>query len=256
MKLKGSVKNKIFLAIWIFFFILFVALGFWQLQRYHWKKNLLAEYQARQSIILSADSLGKPPEELIYYNLQLTGRLAMDKSLYWQNRYEGETYGYHLLTPLWLEHQKAYVILDRGFVETPLNLQQLRALAEDQVQQRVVGLVYYPDRAGFMLGPDLSKDASGHQFTQGLDFKALSRLLQGKVYPFIVYLQSPADPGLKRFWQEACPKDSDTSVCTRQEQGLFANIMPASRHLGYAVQWFAMALTLAIAVLLSFLRRR
>jgi surfeit locus 1 family protein len=243
-------KTTLWLSLWLFFLILFVILGFWQLQRYHWKKELLATYQQRIiATPLSITALDKLPAELLYYRVQVTGEAKPTQTLYWQNRYYHDHYGYHVLTPLWIAETKKYLIVDRGFIEQLPNSKDSDLW---QGEKTISGIVYYPDKTGFILGKPLSKNIQGQSLVQKLDFSLLSKTLQAPVYPFIVYIQSPIEQDKRYSWPLSVQK---FDVSRRQDTPFFANIIPPSRHLGYAVQWFAMALVLAIAIIVSWFKR-
>ena len=243
-------KSTLWLSLWLFFFILFVILGFWQLHRYHWKKQLLATYQHRITATpLSIPALDKAPAELLYYRVRVTGEVKPAQTLYWQNCYYHDHYGYHVLTPLWIAETKKYLIIDRGFIDELPNPHS-QDLWHDKMT--ISGILYYPDKTGFILGQPISKNNNGQNLVQKLDFSLLSQRLQAPVYPFIVYIQSPTEQDKRYSWPLSVQKFSDF---TRQDTSFFANIIPPSRHLGYAVQWFAMALVLAIAIIISWFKR-
>ncbi|MBY0378198.1 MAG: SURF1 family protein [Gammaproteobacteria bacterium] len=239
-------KSRLWLLLWLFFIILFTYLGFWQLHRYYWKKDLIRRYEQRiQTKPLTLAQLQQPADTLLYHRVQISGEIGPKANVYWQNRYYRDTYGYHVLTPLWIKATQRYLLIDRGFVA-----QLPAATQKDPLKgmQTVTGIVYYPDRLGFILGADVSSNAAGQMLTQSLNFKALSKALEAPIYPFVLYVQSPIEADKRYSWPLYVQKMSENR---RQTETFFGTILPPSRHMGYAVQWFAMALVLTIAVVVS-----
>lgn len=244
-------KSYAWLSLWLFFIALFVCLGFWQLQRYHWKKELIAHYTTRiQKAPLSLNQLQWPRERLLYYRVQISGNIGQKPNVYWQNRYYHDTYGYHLLTPVWISASQKYLLVDRGFIS---KLPEVNARDPLEGKQTITGIIYYPDKAGFILGSVTSSNTEGQILVQNLNFSIIAQTLKAPVYPFIVYLQSPLEADKGHSWplsDQKIPKNN------RQELSFFGTITPPSRHLGYAVQWFVMALVLAVLVGVSWFKSR
>ena len=228
---------------------LFVCLGFWQLQRYHWKKELIRDYTTRiQKAPLSLNQLQWPRERLLYYRVQISGDIGQKPNLYWQNRYYQDRYGYHVLTPLWVASTHKYLLVDRGFISTLPKVNKIDPLKGEQT---ITGIIYYPDKAGFILGSAYSRNAAGQMLVQTLNFSAIAQTLKASVYPFILYVQSPLEADKGYSWPLSEQKIAQNN---RQELSFFGTITLPSRHLGYAVQWFAMALVLAILVGVSWFK--
>ena len=82
----------------------------------------------------------------------------------------------------------------------------------------------------FILGPNILQPNLKPLVIQRINLKELSAFEHWQLYPFIVRLDQADPHGFLRNWQ------------------LF-NILP-ERHMAYAVQWFVMALVLAIAYLM------
>ncbi|HLF66727.1 MAG TPA: SURF1 family cytochrome oxidase biogenesis protein, partial [Gammaproteobacteria bacterium] len=88
------------------------------------------------------------------------------------------------------------------------------------------GLINYPSAYRFILGENLSVDPDGVVKIQHIDISLLSQQFQQPFYPYILLLDAKSPAGFVRDWQ--------------------IKTLPPSKHLGYAVQWFALALTLII----------
>ena len=244
-----KLKSYCWLSLWLFFIALFIGLGFWQLQRYHWKKNLITTYETRmQAPLLNVQQLQVPKEKLLYHRLQAVGEIGRKPNLYWQNRYYQDMYGYHLLTPVWIPASQKYLLVDRGFIS---KLPKVDVPDSLKGKQTITGIIYYPDKAGFILGSAHSRNAAGQILVQTLDFSVIAQTLKAPVYPFILYVQSPLEADKGYSWPLSEQKIGQNN---RQELSFFGTITSPSRHLGYAVQWFAMALVLAILVGVSWFK--
>ncbi len=241
-----KLKSYCWLSLWLFFVALFIGLGFWQLQRYYLKKNLIITYETRiQAPFLKIQQLQAPKEKLLYHRLEAVGEIGRKPNLYWQNRYYQDRYGYHVLTPLWVASTQKYLLVDRGFVAQLPTVNQKDSL---NGMQAITGIIYYPDKAGFILGSAHSRNAAGQVLVQTLNFSVIAQTLKASVYPFILYIQSPLEADKGYSWPLSAQKIAQNN---RQELSFFGTITPPSRHLGYAVQWFAMALVLACLVVIA-----
>jgi surfeit locus 1 family protein len=100
----------------------------------------------------------------------------------------------------------------------------------------LTGLIYQPSENRFILGENFSKTLEGQLKIQRMDFKGLSHEFEHDVYPYVLLLDPSAPAGFVRDWQ--------------------IKTMPPSKHLGYAVQWFALAGTLIFLYLIINLQRK
>jgi surfeit locus 1 family protein len=92
-----------------------IGLGTWQIQRLHWKENLIANINQRIHQTPVDISTITDPDHSEYQPVQATGLLQHDMELYLlaiSTKGEG---GYHVLTPLQLDDGR-YLLVDRGWV--------------------------------------------------------------------------------------------------------------------------------------------
>lgn len=207
-------------------FILLITLGFWQLHRYHYKKELLTRYQkAINSKPLSFSKINSI-QDLRFQHLTVTGHYLNDKVMLLQHRFYKSKVGFDVLTPLKIKGENKVLLINRGWIpvqrphETPI-IQPVKGV------QRITGYVKILEKYHFTLGNNILDPSQWPLKMQSIDFKNLSRLTHLQFYPFVLRLDPNQPHGFVRKWKPI-------------------NMIP-ERHLGYAVQWFTMALALVIA---------
>lgn len=138
-------------------FALLLGLGFWQLERLQWKRNLIAEigHNMRAPPISLDLALKLGVAHAQYRRVTLTGRFdnARESYLYTTGP-EGRPV-YHLLTPLLLDGGGA-VMIDRGYIPLALREPALRPESEPVGAVNTVGVLRTPDKPGiFTPSPDV-----------------------------------------------------------------------------------------------------
>lgn len=202
------------------------SLGVWQLQRGEEKRQIQSEIESRKSSEPQAFSFPiLDPASIRFQRIKVQGRFISDKQFILDNRYLNGQVGFNILTPFELKDSDKVVLVDRGWL--PLNgpRSQLPNIEVDESLRTLVGAVYVPYGKAFSLG-DMDASKSWPRLIQFLDFKELSIRLGNELLPLTLRMESEQADTYKAQW-----------------------VMIASspkRNLGYAVQWFAMAITLLI----------
>ena len=105
-------KHKFLFSVFIIFFILvFVALGTWQIIRLNWKNNLILEIE---------NSLKNPPVQLSqsnqqnYLKIKTSGRVDFEKQIYLYNLNDSGTPGFEVLNPILIDGEN--YLLNRGWI--------------------------------------------------------------------------------------------------------------------------------------------
>ncbi len=214
-----------------------LGLGLWQLQRAEEKARLDGQYLARQSQApVTALPIGADPAQALRYRrAELWGRFDDRHSLLLDNRTHQGRAGYHIYTPLRLE-QGGAVLVNRGWVPI-LDRAVLPAIAPRQDLQQVRGLLDLPANPGLRLGDDEPLGQAWPQRLQRLDPARVAAAIGYPLSGLVLLEQDSGEPGYVRDWRPAAALGAD-------------------RHRGYAVQWFTLALSLAVIFLVTNLRRR
>ena len=107
-----SLKHKFLFSVFIIFFILvFVGLGTWQIIRLDWKNNLILEIE---------NSLKNPPVELAESNkenflkIKTSGSIDFDKQIYLYNLNDTGTPGFEVINPITIGDEN--YLINRGWI--------------------------------------------------------------------------------------------------------------------------------------------
>jgi surfeit locus 1 family protein len=215
-----------------FFLPLLLALGAWQVDRAGAKQDLYDDFAAGgESVVLEGQSRGLD-ELRRYAPVRATGAYLPDRQLLLDNMVEGGTAGYRVLTPLLLEEGQA-VLVDRGWVPRNFSSPALPAIDVDPAPRTVSGQLDHLPRPGIVLMTELPP--GWPKVVQFPDLDELSSVLGLRLVPGLLLLD-PAEPdGYRRDWR---PSD-----------------FGPERHVGYAFQWFALAVTLVVLYLVWSFRK-
>jgi surfeit locus 1 family protein len=212
------------------FFTLFCALGTWQLHRFEYKKTLLTTYQQRlvstPKTFLSLAN--QPPQSLQFQRIMAQGEFVNDLTMFVQNQVYKNQMGVEVLTPVRLPHSKNLLLIDRGWV--PAGIGQTPPIETVQGPQQITGYIKLLNEYQFILGKNIFDTRQRPIVMQKIDMTELSQLTHQSFYPFILRMDAKEAHGFVRDW----------AVITLLPQ----------RHLGYAVQWFLLALVTLISFII------
>ena len=209
-------KHKFLFSVFVIFFILvFVSLGTWQIIRLNWKNNLIFEIE---------NSLKTPPVELSninhenYLRVKTSGDIDFEKQIYLYNLNENGTPGFEVINPLSV-NQKNYLI-NRGWI--PFEKKGMQEINEFD-EKNIVGTLKLQGRKNiFKPDNDIEKN-----YWFSLDREDIRKFTGKEFSKYIIYLN-----GDYKF-----PKPKKIT----------ANI--SNNHKKYAITWFS----LAISILLLYL---
>jgi cytochrome oxidase assembly protein ShyY1 len=216
------------------------SLGFWQLQRMHFKQAQLdaservLDERAERPLVLAAD----PVRARGYDWAAGGGRFAPLPAVLLDNQNREGRAGvraYRVFQPA--DPAAAPLLVELGWLPLPGD-RRLPAV-ELPAAEAVSGLLLPPPSAG-LAAPAVAAQADGTLLVVALDPATIAAALS---------LPSLA-PRVLRL-------DPDLPLGYARDLELLPNTLPPRKHLGYAVQWFALALAvLAIAALLTLRGRR
>lgn len=213
----------------VFFSLLGLVLGVWQLDRAAQKEALQAAMQAQagkppldnvQVMVLAGQ--GRMHERgVLYHPVRLSGRWLSDQTVYLDNRQMEAKVGFFVLTPLRLEPQGQVVMVQRGWV--PRNFQQREQVPEVQTP---VGLVLVEGDIALAPSKLYAPGAPGEgPIRQNLDLDQYRSQTGLPIEAFTVRESGPPSQGMRRQWPVI-------------NFGI-------EKHYGYAFQWFALSLLIA-----------
>lgn len=202
-----------------------VSLGFWQLDRADEKQAIV------NAIVLAQSSPAKPlePENINskeHYKVLLNGYFDSDKQFIYDNQIVKSNAGYYVLTPFILNNNSA-ILVNRGFVPWYGKRDKLIDIVIDSHPRTIeVGLIK-PQKRIQLKKQDV--DTSFPILIQSLDLDQFSLLSGYQFVPMLAQLDINASNGFFRQWKP-----------------FYGSV---DKHLGYALQWFLMALVLLIVSL-------
>lgn len=209
------------------FLIILMSLGFWQLQRADYKKQLLKSYQSRLfATPVSLKELPQDPEQSQYRQVQVTGHYDTEHSILLDNKIYQHQVGYHVLTPFLPQGSQQWVLINRGWVPRSQIRGQPPMIPKMTSQLSLTGIVYFPLKQTMVLTPDGLHVKTWPWVSQRIDLSLFNQVLQKPLYQFVILLDPKAPGEFVRDWNPV-------------------SVTPY-KNIGYAVQWFALAFALLI----------
>ncbi len=203
-----------------------LGLGVWQLQRADQKQIALDKFNRQ---------LEQPAQEWnhflknpsLYAKVSLEG-VYLDQDWLLDNQIEEGKFGYRVYTPFCLKKntedvaEDKCILADRGWIAGSLDRNILPTLARPGGMLQIVGRVDQLNST-IMLGDSEPLTATPYRVQQ-IQLEQISGITKHSLAPWIIRLL-PGQAGVNRqTWQPV--------------------VMGPEKHLGYAVQWFAMAIAL------------
>lgn len=219
------------------------GLGFWQLERAGQKTQIRDRYEARGGMEPVDVNRQKLDADRMDFRLaRARGRYRGDLTIYLDNKVLDGAPGYEILTPLDTgardDSGKPFILVNRGWVSWGESRRPLPEIDTPSGTLELSGRLRTPSQDYFTLADET--DAGEFQpLWQNLNLDRYERVTGLAVSPLVLQL----DPG-------------------EQDAGGFVRRWPdyddawIDRHKAYAVQWFALALTLVVLYVVLNLEKR
>lgn len=221
-----TIKNWKLTLLALIFIILFSALGFWQLSRATQKEALLASFALRtQHAPLTANALD-PTKDQRFYRIQLDGIFDNAHSVLLDNKIQDGKIGYEIYTPFHATQLAQPILVDRGFIQIGINRQTLPKIRDVTGKVSIIGMLNTPPTYVALGKLYESPNLVWPLRVEYINLAELKPFVGDLSTPYVINL-SPTD---------AAAYDMKWQIVT----------MAPEKHKGYAVQWFAFALTLLI----------
>jgi surfeit locus 1 family protein len=206
-----------------------VALGMWQLDRAEQKRTfLMAQEQAAAAEMLQLSALSEDTAETLRYrNVEVSGHYDEVHQFLIDNQISDGKVGYFVLTPFILAGETKAVLVNRGWI--PLNPDRSipTGLQIEKPETVVAGRINNFPSVGIKLAGAEIPSEGWPSVVQVADSNALAKKLGYPLFQFQIELAKDLPNGYKREWHAAA-------------------VMQPEQHTAYAIQWFALALTLTI----------
>ena len=215
-----------------------LALASWQLGRARDKEALIAAFDAGggEAVPLTV----APPAGLPrYQRVTVAGRYEPGRQILIDNMPSSAGQpGYRVLTPFRRDDGGLLVMVDRGWVPLGADRNRRPDVAVGNEPRAVTGRLDGLPVPGLRLGEARAPDAAGWPLLLNFPVAAdLEAALGEPVEPRIVLLDPDQPDGYQRVWRPSLG-------------------FPPERHLGYAIQWLALALVVLVAFVATSLRPR
>jgi cytochrome oxidase assembly protein ShyY1 len=197
------------------------ALGYWQLERMVQKQQRLASIAQKQgngSMSLVAALSHEDPRDI---RVEFNGVPNPKHLIYLDNQIHNQRVGFDIVVPV--STNAGWLLVNYGWVPAPDFMRTLPTIQLDNELLAFEGVVSVPGANPLVTetNDDLSQFPA---LVQQLDFAALSRGLGIQLLPVVIQLTSE-NPAFARNYQPV--------------------VMSPEKHLGYAVQWFGLAIAAA-----------
>lgn len=219
-------------ALWpaLVFMVLFVfllSLGNWQMHRAQEKQVLLDAKHARQAA--PAMDIGEqlPDPELDRFRAaRVTGWYVPGQQWLLDNRVYDRLPGYHVFS-LFKSSSGQHLLVNRGWVSVGASRSNLPVLPLPEGKVALLGNVDFPESVGLVLGEQPVASLDSLVVLQNLDIQQLAQARQLALLPMALVLAEQQPGSLQYDW-------------------LPVEAISPEKHLGYAVQWYALATALLI----------
>lgn len=202
-----------------------IGLGLWQLQRADEKTEILAALAAaEQAPALDLNEAAPAYSSARYRRARAHGHWDPQHQFLVDNQVRNGVPGYHVLTPLRLPEGRA-ILVDRGWIPAGADRLNLPSVDMAAGSAEVSGRIDRGPSVALRMGPP--GRGPWPQRLVYMDYAYIEQALGYPVLPYLIRLDPRHPQGYHREWQPVPP-------------------MGPNKHLGYAVQWFALALTLLV----------
>lgn len=212
--------------------ILFVSLGFWQLDRAAEKASLQRLFEADAGYAPLSDGMSVQD----YQRISASGRFLDDQQFLIDNMILNGRLGYFVITPFEYANNKPLLMVNRGWLAAapdrslPLLIPLPAALTE------IRGRAGHLPRVAIRSNDAVAGTPAWPKLATYPELSDLSRALGHDLLPFVLLLD---------------PDDGDALIRQWQPQG-----RGPAMHYGYAFQWFAMAAAVLGILIWQFLKGR
>ena len=233
------ILKKMFSRGWLFTTLLVLAgtavcarLGIWQLDRLDQRRafNTQVETMRAADMLDLNQELPSDIDSMEWRSVAVTGEYDFENQVVIRNQYNGNQYGYHIITPLLFDG--GAVLVDRGWIPADGNSAPSDWRKYDEVgPQNVTGQIRIGQAQpiiGGVADPELSSDQTRMDAWNNLNLERIAKQIP---YPILtVYVQ---------------PNTEDAASAPPIAFQPIVELTEGS-HFGYALQWFTFATILFV----------
>ncbi len=208
---------------------LFSALGIWQLDRADQKRTSFEEFQRRGEAAPIDLNLTAIDADVAVpgYRTVASGRYLGPTILFDNQIHQGRA-GYLVYSVFALDSLRQRLLVNRGWIVADADRSRAPVINTPDTSQRLEGRLNQPPAEGLRLqgGDRIERLTNDLWRVQEMDFTSLEASVGEQLLPITMLLDPDVAGGFVRDW---IPPGTDES-----------------RHIGYAFQWFALALAVVV----------
>ena len=211
-------ENKLLASFSIFFVIVFVFLGVWQIERAAHKEGLLQAFNSEQESPPIRLTIQSPDWSRVFVD----GIFDSSRQILIDNQIHKGKVGYKIFTPFRFDDNKI-VLVDRGWIAQGQSRSDLPQLNILEKKSRIIATVTSPEQ-GVLAGSELLTN-EWPRVSQTKAVEVIASAFKEPILDIVLVL----DPGSSQITE-------------------FIQIKPFAitpvKHYGYAMQWFTMSIVL------------
>ena len=200
------------------------SLGLWQLDRANEKRAIEASIQKANTGTIELISDENRLLEKEYYQVRLKGQYLSNKQFIYDNQIVDQVSGYYVLTPFKLENQPSAIIINRGFIPWNGDREKLADVSIKKTKSEIKVQISKPIKRIELKSSEISNNFP--TLIQAVDLVKMSEIAGVNFSSMVGLLDASMDHGFVRKWEPYTGS--------------------IEKHIGYAVQWFLMAIVLGI----------
>jgi cytochrome oxidase assembly protein ShyY1 len=211
---------------------LLLSLGSWQLQRADEKQEIVDRHARNQQLppLINAEELHNNQDHQ-YRLAWIRGKVDNQRVIILDNKVKNGRPGYEILQSVTLLGLKEKLLINRGWVEASLDRDILPSISPIEGEVQLRGYLYRALKGGYRLDDGIRQVQAWPSRVGWINLERAEELFNTSFMPYQLRLDQDSIGALKTGW---------TTVAVQPE-----------KHVGYAVQWFAMAITLLIMTIVA-----
>ena len=205
----------------LFFIVVFVMLGLWQLDRAAEKKALLALFEDEAPYSRPSDYSALAE----FDRIETSGAYLADRQILIDNIIVNGRLGFYVVTPLRPAMNEPLLLVNRGWMQKTGPSGEIPGVGVDEAFRTVRGLVGRLPRVAIRPGEAFSAGQDWPRVGVYPTLDEIAAELDEELLPVVLLLSPDAQDGFVRRWAP--------------------NVSGPTTHYGYAFQWFALAAAVA-----------
>jgi len=218
---------------------LLLSLGFWQLHRADTKAGIadtFLERRAQGVVTINTSADRADTEQMIWRRGKVHGRYEQEQHYLLDNQVNKGRAGYFVYTPLRLEQENKWILVNRGWLPTGTYRDEAPVFTTPPVALALQGFLARPPSAAYLSDQGKVEAMSrGITRLQSIDIEHIKQISGLDVLPYVLRLNPAAGSGFIREWSGPG--------------------FGVDKHLGYAFQWFVLA-ALLVSIYIAFTLKR